>query len=31
VQKVREIYEGGRKASLREEEFRKILQDVGLI
>jgi isopropylmalate/homocitrate/citramalate synthase len=31
VQKVREIYEGGRKASLREEEFRKILQDVGLV
>lgn len=30
VQKVREIYEDGRKASLREEEFRKILQDVGL-
>jgi isopropylmalate/homocitrate/citramalate synthase len=31
VQKVREIYEGGRKASLREEEFRKILQNVGLV
>ncbi|MFQ5999938.1 MAG: 2-isopropylmalate synthase, partial [Candidatus Bathyarchaeia archaeon] len=30
VQRVREIYEGGRKASLRDEEFRKILQDVGL-
>ncbi|MEM2971276.1 MAG: hypothetical protein QW270_02495 [Candidatus Bathyarchaeia archaeon] len=30
VQKVRRIYEGGRKASLREEEFRKILQDAGL-
>jgi len=30
VQRVREIYEGGRKASLREEEFRKILQDAGL-
>jgi len=30
VQRVREIYENGRKASLREEEFRKILQDVGL-
>jgi 2-isopropylmalate synthase len=30
VQKVREIYEDGRKASLREEEFRKILQEVGL-
>lgn len=30
VQMVREIYENGRKASLREEEFRKILQDVGL-
>jgi isopropylmalate/homocitrate/citramalate synthase len=31
VQKVRKIYESGRKASLREEEFRKILQDVGLM
>ncbi|MEM2995134.1 MAG: homoaconitate hydratase [Candidatus Bathyarchaeia archaeon] len=31
VQKVRQIYEEGRKASLREEEFKKILQDVGLI
>jgi len=30
VQRVREIYEGGRKASLREEEFRQILQDAGL-
>jgi len=30
VQKVRGIYEEGRKASLREEEFRKILQDAGL-
>jgi isopropylmalate/homocitrate/citramalate synthase len=30
VRKVRETYEKGRKASLREEEFRKILQDVGL-
>jgi len=30
VQRVREIYENGRKASLKEEEFRKILQDIGL-
>jgi len=30
VQRVREIYEDGRKASLKEEEFRKILQDIGL-
>jgi len=31
VQKVKEIYESGRKASLREEEFRRILREVGLI
>jgi isopropylmalate/homocitrate/citramalate synthase len=31
VQKVRKIYAKGRKASLKEEEFRRILQEVGLI
>jgi len=31
VQKVREIYERGRKASLKEEEFKRILREVGLI
>ena len=31
VQKVKEIYESGRKASLREEEFRRILREVRLI
>ena len=31
VHEVRGIYENGRKGSLREEEFRKVLQDVGLI
>jgi len=31
VGKVREIYENGRKASLREEEFRGILREVGLV
>jgi len=31
VQGVRVIYENGRKGSLKEEEFRKVLQDVGLI
>jgi len=30
-QKVNEIYEDGRKASLKEEEFRRILQEVGLL
>jgi len=30
-QKVKEIYENGRKASLKEEEFRRILQEVGLL
>lgn len=30
-QKVKEIYENGRKASLKEEEFRRILQQVGLL
>ncbi len=30
VNRVREIYENGRKASLREEEFRKILRETGL-
>jgi len=31
VQKVKEIYENGRKASLKEEEFKRILREVGLI
>ncbi|MEM1507340.1 MAG: homoaconitate hydratase [Candidatus Bathyarchaeia archaeon] len=31
VQEVKRLYETGRKASLREEEFKKILQSVGLI
>ena len=31
AQKVKEIYENGRKASLKDEEFRKILQEVGLL
>ncbi|MEM1606918.1 MAG: homoaconitate hydratase [Candidatus Bathyarchaeia archaeon] len=31
VQEVKKLYETGRKASLREEEFKKILQSVGLI
>lgn len=31
VEEVKKQYERGRKASLREEEFKKILQDVGLI
>lgn len=31
VKKVREIYENGRKASLKEEEFRRILKESGLI
>jgi isopropylmalate/homocitrate/citramalate synthase len=31
VKKVREIYENGRKASLKEEEFRRILQTLKLI
>jgi len=31
VQKVKEIYENGRKASLKEEEFRKILQKAELL
>jgi len=30
VRKVKEIYAKGRKASLRDEEFRRILQEVGL-
>lgn len=30
VQKVKEIYENGRKATLKEEEFRRILREVGL-
>ena len=30
VQKVKEIYEHGRKATLKEEEFRRILREVGL-
>jgi len=30
TQKVRELYSKGRKASLREEEFRKILRETGL-
>ncbi|MEM1515368.1 MAG: homoaconitate hydratase [Candidatus Bathyarchaeia archaeon] len=31
VEEVRKLYEQGRKASLREEEFKVILRDVGLI
>jgi hypothetical protein len=31
VQKVKEIYESGRKASLKEEEFKKILREVRLL
>ncbi len=31
VQRVREIYELGRRASLKEEEFKRILHEVGLI
>jgi isopropylmalate/homocitrate/citramalate synthase len=31
VQKVKEIYDNGRKATLKEEEFKKILQEVGLL
>ncbi|MCD6593932.1 isopropylmalate synthase [Candidatus Bathyarchaeota archaeon] len=30
LSKIKKIYEGGRKASLREEEFRRILSEVGL-
>lgn len=30
LRKIREIYANGRKASLREEEFRKILREVGI-
>ena len=30
VQRVKEIYENGRKASLKEEELKKILRDVGV-
>ncbi len=30
-QKVKEIYENGRKASLRDEEFKRILREVGLL
>jgi isopropylmalate/homocitrate/citramalate synthase len=31
VQKVKKIYEHGRKATLKEEEFRRILREVGLL
>jgi len=31
AQKVKEIYENGRKASLKDEEFKRILQEVGLL
>jgi isopropylmalate/homocitrate/citramalate synthase len=31
VQKIKEIYENGRKATLKEEEFKKILHEVGLL
>ncbi|MEM2913944.1 MAG: isopropylmalate synthase [Candidatus Bathyarchaeia archaeon] len=31
VKKVKEIYENGRKASLKEEEFKRILRDIGMI
>jgi len=30
LSKIKKIYEGGRRASLREEEFRRILSEVGL-
>jgi len=31
VQEVKKLYEAGRKASLKEEEFKRILQNVGLL
>jgi len=31
VEKVREIYENGRKASLKEEEFKKILRALSML
>jgi isopropylmalate/homocitrate/citramalate synthase len=31
VEKIKEIYQNGRKASLREEEFKKILRTLGII
>ncbi len=31
VQRVKEIYQNGRRASLREEEFRKLLRDLGVL
>jgi isopropylmalate/homocitrate/citramalate synthase len=31
LQRIKAIYAGGRKASLREEEFKKILREVGLL
>ncbi len=31
VKKVRELYESGRRASLKEEEFKRILREIGLI
>ncbi|MEM1544413.1 MAG: homoaconitate hydratase [Candidatus Bathyarchaeia archaeon] len=31
IEEVKRIYEHGRKASLREEEFKRILRDIGLI
>jgi hypothetical protein len=31
VEKVREIYENGRKASLKEEEFKKILRALNML
>jgi isopropylmalate/homocitrate/citramalate synthase len=31
VHRVREIYQNGRRASLREEEFRKLLRDLGVL
>jgi isopropylmalate/homocitrate/citramalate synthase len=31
VEKVKEFYSNGRRASLKEEEFRRILQDLGIV
>jgi hypothetical protein len=31
VEKVKEVYANGRRASLKEEEFRKILRTLGLL
>jgi len=31
MQKVKKVYEDGRKSTLKEEEFKRILKEVGLI